>query len=123
MLILWLALAFAGMSAPIHAQTAASVPAITPEGFVTPGGAMSVPPRPSRPTVGLVLSGGGAKGIAHVQALEDAGIPIDYITGTSMGAIVGGLYAAGYSPAEMIDLIASKGFGYWSTGRIDPADT
>ena len=79
MLILWLALAFAGMSAPIHAQTAASVPAITPEGFVTPGGAMSVPPRPSRPTVGLVLSGGGAKGIAHIgmiQALEDAGIPM-----------------------------------------------
>ena len=49
-------------------------------------------------SVGLVLSGGGAKGIAHIgviQALEDNGIPIDYITGTSMGAIVGGLYAAG----------------------------
>lgn len=47
-------------------------------------------------SVGLVLSGGGAKGIAHIgviKALEDNDIPIDYITGTSMGAIVGGLYA------------------------------
>ena len=52
-------------------------------------------------SIGLVLSGGGAKGIAHIgviQALEDNDIPIDYITGTSMGAIIGGLYAAGYSP-------------------------
>lgn len=74
-------------------------------------------------SVGLVLSGGGAKGIAHIgviQALEDNDIPIDYITGTSMGAIIGGLYAAGYTPDEMLDLILSKGFSYWSTGRIDP---
>lgn len=74
-------------------------------------------------SVGLVLSGGGAKGIAHIgviQALEDNGIPIDYITGTSMGAIVGGLYAAGYTPKEMLNMILSKGFSYWSTGKIDP---
>lgn len=74
-------------------------------------------------SVGLVLSGGGAKGIAHIgviQALEDNDIPIDYVTGTSMGAIVGGLYAAGYTPDEMLELILSKGFSYWSTGRIDP---
>ena len=52
-------------------------------------------------SVGLVLSGGGAKGIAHIgviQALEENGIPIDYIVGTAMGAIVGGLYSCGYSP-------------------------
>ncbi len=124
MLTLWLVMAIAGVQAA--AQTPDTLPAITPEGFVTPGGAMGRPPRPDRPTVGLVLSGGGAKGIAHIgmiQALEDAGIPIDYITGTSMGAIVGGLYASGYSPAEMIELIASRDFSYWSTGRIDPADT
>ncbi|MFA5469602.1 MAG: patatin-like phospholipase family protein, partial [Bacteroidales bacterium] len=51
--------------------------------------------------VGLVLSGGGAKGLAHVgliQALEENHIPIDYITGTSIGAIVGSLYAIGMSP-------------------------
>jgi NTE family protein len=73
-------------------------------------------------SVGLVLSGGGAKGIAHIgvlQALEDNDIPIDYVAGTSMGAIVGGLYAAGYTPAEMMDLILSKGFADWSTGKID----
>lgn len=73
--------------------------------------------------VGLVLSGGGAKGIAHIgviQALEENDIPIDYVVGTSMGAIVGGLYASGYTPAEMLALIKSKGFSYWSTGKIDP---
>ena len=78
---------------------------------------------PAHQAVGLVLSGGGAKGIAHIgviQALEDNDIPVDYITGTSMGAIIGGLYACGYSPAEMLALIKSKDFGYWSTGTIDP---
>ncbi len=56
-------------------------------------------------SVGLVLSGGGAKGIAHIgviRALEDADIPIDYVCGTSMGAIVGGLYSAGYTTDEML---------------------
>lgn len=73
-------------------------------------------------SVGLVLSGGGAKGIAHIgviKVLEEHNIPIDYIAGTSMGAIVGGLYAAGYTPEEMMELIESKGFAYWSTGQID----
>lgn len=76
----------------------------------------------SRQSVGLVLSGGGAKGIAHIgviKALEEHDIPIDYIAGTSMGSIVGGLYAAGYTPEEMMELIESKGFAYWSTGKID----
>jgi len=61
-----------------------------------------------RPKVGVVLSGGGAKGYAHIGALkkiEEAGIKIDYIGGTSMGAIVGGLYAAGYSPDELEKII------------------
>lgn len=74
-------------------------------------------------SVGLVLSGGGAKGIAHIgviKALEENNIAIDYITGTSMGAIVGGLYACGYSPEEMMQLLLSKEFSYWSTGRTDP---
>lgn len=74
-------------------------------------------------SVGLVLSGGGAKGIAHIgviQALEENDIPIDYITGTSMGAIVGGLYAAGYSPSEMMQLLASPLFVDASQGVINP---
>lgn len=73
-------------------------------------------------SMGLVLSGGGAKGIAHIgviKALEEHDIPIDYVAGTSMGAIVGGLYAAGYTPEEMMALLESKEFSYWSTGVID----
>lgn len=74
-------------------------------------------------SVGLVLSGGGAKGIAHIgviKALEENDIPIDYITGTSMGAIIGGLYACGYTPEEMLALIKSPGFAEWSSGKINP---
>ncbi len=72
-------------------------------------------------SVGLVLSGGGAKGLAHIaviRALEANDIPIDYITGTSIGAIIGGLYAAGYTPDEMEELIRSDEFYFWSTGKI-----
>lgn len=72
--------------------------------------------------VGLVLSGGGAKGVAHIgviRALEEAGIPIDYITGTSMGAIIGGMYAAGYSPKEMERMVTSEDFLRWVKGEID----
>ncbi len=71
--------------------------------------------------VGVVLSGGGAKGIAHIgmlQALEEAGVPIDYVSGTSMGAIVGGLYSIGLSPTEMMQEIGSKSFADWSQGKI-----
>ncbi len=72
-------------------------------------------------SVGLVLSGGGAKGMAHIgviRVLEENNIPIDYIAGTSIGAIVGGLYAAGYSPDEMEKLFKSEDFYFWSTGKI-----
>ncbi len=58
----------------------------------------------SRPRVGLALSGGGARGFAHIgvlKALEDAGLSIDMVAGTSMGCIIGGLYAAGHSPDEL----------------------
>ncbi len=73
-------------------------------------------------TVGLVLSGGGAKGIAHIgiiKALEENEIPIDYITGTSMGAIVGALYAMGYTPDEMEEMIKSDEFKRWYSGQIE----
>lgn len=72
--------------------------------------------------VGLVLSGGGAKGLIHIgviKALEERGIPIDYVAGTSIGAIVGGLYAMGMTPDEMIEIFKSDNFRYWSTGTID----
>lgn len=69
--------------------------------------------------VGLVFSGGGAKGLAHIgtlKALEENNIPIDYITGTSMGGIVGAMYAAGYSPAEMEKIALSSQFQDWVNG-------
>lgn len=65
----------------------------------------------SRPTVGLVLSGGGAKGFAHIgvlKVIEEAGLPIDYIGGTSMGSIIGGLYAIGYSPMMMQQIVEEQ---------------
>jgi NTE family protein len=71
--------------------------------------------------VGLVLSGGGAKGLAHIgviKALEENHIPIDYITGTSMGAIIGSLYAAGYTPDEMIAIVTNPEFRDWAYGNI-----
>lgn len=70
-------------------------------------------------SVGLVLSGGGAKGIAHIgvlKALEENEIPIDYIVGTSMGAVVGAFYAAGYSPEEIEQLVVAPGFQDWING-------
>lgn len=76
-------------------------------------------------TVGLVLSGGGAKGIAHVgviKALEENDIPIDYVTGTSMGAIVGSLYSCGWSPEKMMAFFTSDDFQYWSTGTINKSN-
>lgn len=87
---------------------------------------MSVLPLSAHQRVGLVLSGGGAKGIAHIgviQALEDHEVTIDCIAGTSMGAIVGSLYAMGYSPSEMMALIKSPEFADWSQGRINQAYT
>jgi NTE family protein len=72
--------------------------------------------------VGVVLSGGGAKGVAHIgmlQALEENGIPIDYIAGTSMGAIVGGFYAMGYSPSDLLNLVRSPEFIKWMNGTVE----
>ena len=72
--------------------------------------------------VGLVLSGGGAKGIAHIgliKALEENDIPIDCVVGTSMGAIIGSLYAMGYTPEQMTELILSDEFNRWYAGQND----
>ena len=69
------------------------------------------------------MSGGGAKGMTHIgiiRALEENNIPIDYITGTSMGAIIGSLYAMGYSPDDMEALLRSEDFKRWYSGQIEP---
>ena len=77
---------------------------------------------PPRPKVGVVLGGGGAKGAAHIgvlKYLEEQDIPIDYVAGTSMGAIIGGLYAMGYSPDELAVLIAEMDWSQYVGNRMD----
>ena len=72
--------------------------------------------------VGLVLSGGGAKGLYHIgviKALEENGIPIDYVSGNSMGAIIAGLYAIGYTPEQMAEIFESNQIKYWMSGKIE----
>ena len=74
-------------------------------------GYSQVPPKPSsvtRPKLGLVLEGGGALGLAHIGVItwmEEHHIPVSYVAGTSMGGLVGGIYATGRSPAEVRELI------------------
>ena len=83
---------------------------------------LTLPSLLSAQKVGLVMSGGGARGLAHVgviKALEENNIPIDYVAGTSMGAIVAALYSMGYSPQEMYDILDSKEFTQWCTGTMD----
>lgn len=75
-----------------------------------------------RPKVGLALSGGGAKGYAHIGALkiiQELGIEVDYISGTSMGSIVGGLYAIGYSPEFIEELVSEQDWGALLFDKID----
>lgn len=72
--------------------------------------------------VGVVLSGGGATGFAHIgvlKALEERGIPIDYITGTSAGALVGSMYACGYSPSEIEAYVLSERFQLMASGKLE----
>ena len=72
--------------------------------------------------VGVVLSGGGASGLAHIgvlKALEENNIPVDYISGTSIGAFVGALYSIGYSPAQIEEIALSDKFNNWVYGNIE----
>lgn len=75
----------------------------------------------TRPKVGLVLSGGGAKGSAHIgvlRVLENLGIHVDYVTGTSMGSIMGGMYALGYSAAEMDTIIRAMDWSIYMSNTV-----
>lgn len=81
--------------------------------------------KPPRPKVGLVLGGGGARGAAHIGVLkyiEEIGLPIDYVVGTSMGSIIGGLYAMGYSPDELQKLIGGIHWGRYMSNRVNRRD-
>lgn len=72
--------------------------------------------------IGLALSGGGAKGFAHIgvlKALEEQNIKIDYITGTSMGAVVASLYSAGYTPQQIEDILIEINWNGYISGELD----
>ena len=77
--------------------------------------------RKHRPTVALVLSGGGAKGIAHIgviKYLESLGIPVDLVVGTSMGGLIGGLYSLGYTTEQMDSLVRRIDWGWAFSDRL-----
>ena len=95
-----------GASAATRAEGPATMPGAIPAATPAPASSASSPavPRGPRPRIGLVLGGGGAKGAAHVGVLgvlDELRIPVDCIVGTSMGALVGGVYAAGVSATEL----------------------
>ena len=85
-------------------------------------GTVNAQPKPDRKKVGVVLSGGGAKGMAHIgvlKVLEKAGIPVDIITGTSIGSIVGGLYAIGYNAHSLDSMVRAQDWTYVITDKED----
>src|SRR5262245_56690974 len=100
--LLLLCVAVAGRPAMAQEETGGKPPA-TPEAAApaATAPALAAVPGVTRARFGLALSGGGARGLAHIgvlKALEEMRVPVDVIAGTSMGAIVGGLYASGMSP-------------------------
>ena len=83
------------------------------------------PPAKRRPTIGVALEGGGALGLAHIGVLqwfEQHHIPIDYIAGTSMGGLVGGLYASGKSPQQLRELVKAQNWDVILGGAIPYED-
>lgn len=83
--------------------------------------AQELPTVKKRPRIGLVLEGGGALGLAHVgviQWLEDHRVPVDYVAGTSMGGLLGGMYASGMRPQELQDLVLHLNWNDILTDRI-----
>ena len=83
------------------------------------------PPRTARPRIGVALEGGGALGLAHIGVLqwfEEHHIPIDYVAGTSMGGLVGGLYATGKSPQELQELVDQQKWDIIIGGQIPYQD-
>lgn len=110
-LLLWLAAAAVlwVSGTPAEAPAAPRTLTLWPDTLSTPSHRYRVAPamRPLRKTVGLALSGGGANGLSQIgvlRALEEENVPIDFIAGTSMGAVIGGLYSCGYTPDELEEI-------------------
>ena len=120
-LLLLLVFSFYFLVFPVSAQTVDTIPDTIPTHPIAPVN----PGAPHQPRVGLVLGGGGAKGAAHIGVLkymEEIGIPISYVTGTSMGSIIGGLYALGYTPDELAHLIAHMDWNLYMSNKIERDD-
>ncbi len=93
--------------------------------FLLPQFVVSQSQENSRPKIGIVLSGGAAKGIAHIGALkviEEAGLPVDYIGGTSMGGIMAGLYAIGYNASELEKIATTQDWTNLISDNINRRD-
>src|SRR6478752_8592791 len=89
------------------------------------GFSQSTPTTPPRPKVGLVLEGGGALGLAHIgvmQWMEEHRIPVDYVAGTSMGGLVGGIYATGNSPAGIRTIVNTINWNDVLRGQVPYRD-
>ena len=125
-ILLWGAALLPTLPSHPTASAAANRPIVLCETTEMPADSLRNRPAVAKPAtggVGVVMSGGGAKGLYHIgvlEALEEYGIPIDYVAGTSMGSIIAAMYAAGYSPAEMRRIVASGAVKEWVSGRIDP---
>ena len=95
---------------------------LTAVAVLTMCGMICAQEKPQRKRVAVVLSGGGAKGMAHIgvmKVLERAGIPVDIVTGTSMGSIIGGLYAIGYNANALDSMVRVQDWSYVITDRED----
>jgi NTE family protein len=109
----------------LFAPAVAGQPAPEPSPPANPNGATAASAHAGRPKIGVALEGGGALGLAHIGVLqwfEDHHIPIDYIAGTSMGGLVGGLYATGKSPEELRKLVEQQDWDTIIGGRAQYQD-
>jgi NTE family protein len=119
----WLGLTGLGCAPVLGASEIASPPTLTPTPRIAqPAAPAILPALGHRPRIGLVLSGGGARGLAHIgvlKVLERERIPVDIITGTSMGSIIGGLYASGMSAAQMESALVQVDWDRLFSSRVE----
>jgi NTE family protein len=104
---------------------AAALPALAQPGAPAGEAPAAAPPAAARPRVALVLSGGGARGFAHIgvlRVLEQMRVPVDIVTGTSMGAVVGGLYATGYTADELDKVVRTTDWNRIFDRRLPRAE-
>ena len=122
-------IALSNAAVPTQAQAPqdekTSPAAAAQSGTQNPEPGPKIQPGTSRPKIGIALEGGGALGLAHIGVLqwfEDHHIPIDYLAGTSMGGLVGGLYATGRSPEELKEIVAAQNWDIIIGGDIPYQD-